>query len=227
MSETTDRRLAELGITLPALTPPRGSFVPFVECGRMVHLSGKGAPLREPDAPVRKVGAEISVAEARDHAREVAIYLLAVMKQALGGFHGLRRVVKVFGMVNAAPGFTQHTEVIDAASELLVQVLGERGAHARSAIGVGSLPRGFAVEIEAVVERAWPEGDDPSLPPGGLPAYRLLTGPDDAAFCRRVSEALSLGYEMHGSPAITFSGQTPVVAQALVWPRPVTAGERR
>lgn len=153
MTDTVERRLAELGLALPALVPPRGNFVPFVRQGKTIYLSGKGAPLRERGAPVPKVGAGVSVEEARQQARDVALYLLAVMRDALGGFDNLRQVVKVFGMVNAIPDFTEHTEVIDGASDLFVQVLGERGVHARSAIGVGSLPRGFAVEIEAVIEQ--------------------------------------------------------------------------
>ncbi|KHK57442.1 endoribonuclease L-PSP [Ralstonia sp. A12] len=148
-----EQRLAELGITLPALTPPRGNFALYVRNGKTIHLSGKGAPLREPGYPVPKVGAEVSVAEAQQYAREVAIYLLAVMKEALGGFDRLGQLVKVFGMVNATPDFTEHTEVINGASDLFVAVLGDKGIHARSAVGVGSLPRGFAVEIEVIVEQ--------------------------------------------------------------------------
>ncbi|WP_240455503.1 RidA family protein [Halomonas faecis] len=83
---------------------------------------------------------------------EVGLYLLALIKEALGSFERVQSVVKVFGMVNADPNFTSHTEVINGCSDLLVAVLGERGEHARSAIGVGSLPKGFAVEIEAIVE---------------------------------------------------------------------------
>jgi enamine deaminase RidA (YjgF/YER057c/UK114 family) len=150
--DEVELRLAELGITLPPLLAPRGNFAPYVRYGKTLYLSGKGAPLRAPGEPIPKVGAEIGVAEARQHARDVAVYLLAVMKGALGDFEQLGQLVKVFGMVNAVPDFTEHTQVIDAASDLFVQVLGERGVHARSAIGVGSLPRGFAVEIEAVVE---------------------------------------------------------------------------
>ncbi|MGU7774742.1 RidA family protein [Burkholderia sp. MR1-5-21] len=148
-----EQRLRELGITLPAIVTPRGNFASYVKHGKTIYLSGKGYPLRAPGEPVPKVGAEISVTEAQHHAREAAIYLLAVMKEALGGFEQLDQVVKVLGMVNAVPDFTEHTEVIDGASDLFVQVLGARGVHARSAIGVGSLPRGFAVEIEAVVEQ--------------------------------------------------------------------------
>jgi len=150
--DSVEQRLAELGIALPELTTPRGSFASFVRHGKTIYLSGKGSPLRAPGERVLKVGAEISVPEAQQHAREVAIYLLAVMREALGGFENLDRLVKVFGMVNAAPDFTEHTEVINGASELFVQSLGDKGIHARSAIGVGSLPRGFVVEIEAIVE---------------------------------------------------------------------------
>jgi enamine deaminase RidA (YjgF/YER057c/UK114 family) len=148
---SVESRLAALGLTLPAVVPARGSFEPCVLIDSMLYLSGKGAPLREGDGPVPKVGAEVSVAEAQAHARDVGLYLLALMREALGGFDRVRRVVKVLGLVNAVPDFTRHTEVINGCSDLLIAALGDRGRHARSAIGVGSLPRGFAVEIEAVV----------------------------------------------------------------------------
>jgi len=154
MNQTPEQRLASLGIVLPELTAPRGSFVTYVRSGKTIYLSGKGAPLRPAGVRVPKVGAEVSVIDARQCAREVAIYLLAAMKEALGGFENLRQLVKVFGMVNATPDFTEHTEVINGASDLFVDVLGaEKGSHARSAVGVGSLPKGFAVEIEAIVEQ--------------------------------------------------------------------------
>jgi enamine deaminase RidA (YjgF/YER057c/UK114 family) len=145
-----EKRLAELGIVLPTLMKPRGSFAAFSQCDKVVYLSGKGSPMRVTGTKTLKVGHDVSVVDAQLHAREVAIYLLAVMRVAAGGFINVKQLVKVFGMVNAAPDFTEHTEVINGASDLFVQVLGERGVHARSAIGVGSLPRGFAVEIEAV-----------------------------------------------------------------------------
>ncbi len=151
--EHPDQRLQALGLSLPALLRPCGSFRPYIISGKTLYISGKGAPLREDDgAPVPKVGREVSVAEAQGHAREVGLYLLAQMREALGDLGRVRQVLKVLGMVNAHPDFRQHTEVINGCSDLLVAVLGERGEHARSAIGVGSLPKGFAVEIEAVVE---------------------------------------------------------------------------
>lgn len=146
-----EQRLQQLGLVLPAVTAPRGNFDAYVLDGNTLYLSGKGAPAREDMATVPKVGREISAAEARDHAREVGLHLIATMKAALGDLSRVRRVVKVLGMVNATPDFMQHTEVINGCSDLLVEVFGDAGRHARSAVGVGSLPRGFAVEIEAVV----------------------------------------------------------------------------
>lgn len=148
---TPEERLQQLGLVLPAVTAPRGNFDAYVLDGNTLYLSGKGAPAREDMATVPKVGREISAIEARDHAREVGLHLIATMKAALGDLSRVRRVVKVLGMVNATPDFMQHTEVINGCSDLLVEVFGDAGRHARSAVGVGSLPRGFAVEIEAMV----------------------------------------------------------------------------
>lgn len=150
--DTPESRLSALGLALPLLTAPRGSFKTYRIQGPLLYLSGKGAPLREGVTKVPKVGAEVSAEEAAAHAREVGLYLLAVMRQALGDLGRVKQVVKVFGMVNATPDFTGHSEVINGCSDLFVQVFGEKGEHARSAIGVGSLPKGFAVEIEAIVE---------------------------------------------------------------------------
>jgi enamine deaminase RidA (YjgF/YER057c/UK114 family) len=152
MQPAAEERLRALGLALPHVTKPRGNFRAYAVSGSVLYLSGKGAPLREDAAPVPKVGAEVTIEQARGYAQDVGLYLLALINEALGGFERVQRVVKVFGMVNATPGFTSHTEVIDGCSDLLVAVLGERGEHARSAIGVGSLPKGFAVEIEAAIE---------------------------------------------------------------------------
>ncbi|MBB6561462.1 enamine deaminase RidA (YjgF/YER057c/UK114 family) [Acidovorax soli] len=146
-----EQRLAALGLALPTVTTPRGNFDAWVLDGHTLYLSGKGSPLREDMDSVPKVGREISAAQARGHAREVGLHLIATMQQALGDLSRVQRVVKVLGMVNATPDFMQHTEVVNGCSDLLVEVFGEAGRHARSAVGVGSLPRGFAVEIEAIV----------------------------------------------------------------------------
>lgn len=141
-----------MGLQLPPVTAPRGSFKPYTMAGSLLYLSGKGAPVHDDVMTVPKVGREVTAAQAHAHAQEVGLYLLAVMKVALGDLARVKQVVKVLGLVNAVPDFTGHTQVINGCSDLFVQVLGDRGEHARSAIGVGSLPRGFAVEIEAIVE---------------------------------------------------------------------------
>ena len=148
---TPEQRLQELGLVLPPVTAPRGNFDAWVLDGSTLYLSGKGSPMRQDLAVVPKVGREVNAEEARNHAHEVGLNLIATMKAALGELSRVRRVVKLLGMVNATPDFMGHTEVINGCSDLLVQVFGEAGRHARSAVGVGSLPRGFAVEIEAIV----------------------------------------------------------------------------
>lgn len=148
---TPEQRLQQLGLVLPPITPPRGSFDAWVRDGNTLYLSGKGSPLRGELATIPKVGRDISAEQARLHAHEVGLQLIATMKDALGELSRVRRVLKLLGMVNAMPDFTGHTEVINGCSDLLVQVFGDAGRHARSAVGVSSLPRGFAVEIEAIV----------------------------------------------------------------------------
>ena len=148
---TPEQRLQQLGLVLPTVSAPRGNFDAYVLDGHTLYRSGKGSPLRNDMAVVPKVGREISTDEARQHARDVGLHLIATMRAALGDLSRVRRMVKVLGMVNAVPDFMQHTEVINGCSDLLVEVFGDAGRHARSAVGVGSLPRGFAVEIEAVV----------------------------------------------------------------------------
>ncbi|MCL7931596.1 RidA family protein [Halomonas llamarensis] len=106
----------------------RGNFRSYVMSKNMLYLSGKGAPLREPGGAVPKVGQEVTVEQARDFAQEVGLYLLALTQEALGDFERVQRVVKVFGMVNADPNFTSHTEVVNGCSDLFVTVLGERGS---------------------------------------------------------------------------------------------------
>jgi enamine deaminase RidA (YjgF/YER057c/UK114 family) len=148
---TPEQRLHQLGLVLPAIVQPRGNFDTWVQDGRILYLSGKGSPARSDVALVPKVGREISTEQASLYAREVGLHLIAAMKDALGDLSRVRRIVKLLGMVNAIPDFVQHTEVINGCSDLMVEVFGDAGRHARSAVGVGSLPRGFAVEIEAVV----------------------------------------------------------------------------
>lgn len=151
-ADTPEARLQALGLALPELIAPRGRFKPCTLAGDMLYLSGKGEPFRGDAQPVPKVGREVDLAQAQAHAREVALYHLAVAKQALGELTRITQVVKVLGLVNAHPHFTQHPEVVNGYSDLLIAVLGPSGEHARSAIGVDSLPKGFAVEIEAIFQ---------------------------------------------------------------------------
>jgi len=139
-------RLAELGIELPEVPPPAGAYVPAVRTGSLVYTAGQVAR-----GLSGKVGAEISEAQATDAARGCALNALAAI-DALVGLDSVVRVVKVLGFVASAPGFTGQPGVINGASELLGEVFGDAGAHARSAVGVAELPLGVPVEVEMIVE---------------------------------------------------------------------------
>jgi enamine deaminase RidA (YjgF/YER057c/UK114 family) len=149
---TIDERLTELGIELPTPFPPAGNYVPAVRTGNLLFLSGTG-PVRGDGTVVRgKVGRDLDVAEAKEAARATGLQLLAAMRAELGDLARVRRVVKTLGMVNCAPGFNRTPEVIDGCSSLLVEVFGENGRGARSAVGMAELPFDIAVEIELIVE---------------------------------------------------------------------------
>jgi enamine deaminase RidA (YjgF/YER057c/UK114 family) len=144
-------RLKALGITLPGAPPPIANFVTHVLEGNLLYLSGQGPSEADGSLHTGKVGAEISAEAAYAHARLTGINLIAVMHEALGDLSRVRRIVKLFGMVNAAPDFADHPSVINGCSDLLIAVFGDKGIHARSAVGHGSLPGGITVEIEAIV----------------------------------------------------------------------------
>ena len=147
-----EARLAELGITLRKASSPVANYVNAVRTGDLLFLSGK-VPLRPDGTMVTgKVGADLSVEEGYEAARLVGVQLISTLKDELGDLGRVRRVVKALGMVNAAPDFGQHPAVINGFSDLMVAVFGDRGRHARSAIGMGSLPDNVAVEIELIVE---------------------------------------------------------------------------
>jgi enamine deaminase RidA (YjgF/YER057c/UK114 family) len=148
---TPYERLQQLGLSLPPLPKPIGTYVPAVLEGNLLFLSGQGP--READGSFHsgKVGADVSVERAREHARLVGLNLLAAMHAELGDLGRVRRVVKLLGMVNATPEFGEQPAVINGCSDLFLEVFGDAGRHARSAVGFVSLPRGITVEIEAVV----------------------------------------------------------------------------
>jgi enamine deaminase RidA (YjgF/YER057c/UK114 family) len=149
---SAEKRLKELGIDLGTVSQPVANYVNAVRTGNLLFLSGKGPREQDGRRPSGKVGRDFTVEQAYQHARSVGLDLLAVMRTELGSLDKVKRVVKVLGMVNAVPEFADHPKVINGCSDLFVQVLGERGKHARSAVGMGSLPMGIPVEIECIVE---------------------------------------------------------------------------
>lgn len=144
-----DARLAELGIELPAVFPPAGNYLGAVVEGDLVHVGGHG-PIAGDRVITGKVGREVTLEQGRDAARMTACSILATLRAALGDLDRVRRIVKVFGMVNVAPGFNRTPEVIDGCSDLLVEVFGDAGRHTRSAVGLAELPFDIAVEIELI-----------------------------------------------------------------------------
>jgi enamine deaminase RidA (YjgF/YER057c/UK114 family) len=144
-----EARVAELGIELPEVPGPAGNYVHAVRTGNLLYLAGKGPIDR---TAMGKVGSDVSVEDAYQHARQVGLTLMAVMKQELGSLDKVKQIVKVLGMVNAVPEFGQQPAVINGCSDLFVEVFGDAGRHARSAVGMGSLPNQITVEIEVIVE---------------------------------------------------------------------------
>jgi enamine deaminase RidA (YjgF/YER057c/UK114 family) len=154
MVSEIDSRLAKLGITLPTPGAPQASYVPTVQTGNLVFVSGQVPTTPEGVQFVGKLGREFSIEEGQQAARICAINILANLKVALGDLGRVNRIVKLVGFVNAVPDFTDAHKVINGASDLLIEVLGDKGKHARSAIGMGTLPLGVAVEVEVVAEVA-------------------------------------------------------------------------
>jgi enamine deaminase RidA (YjgF/YER057c/UK114 family) len=144
-----DARLVELGIDLPAVVPPAGNYVGCVVDGGLVHVGGHG-PVAGDRVVTGKVGRDLTLEEARDAARMTGCSILATLRAELGDLDRVRRIVKVFGMVNVAPGFNRTPAVIDGCSDLLVEVFGDAGRHTRSAVGLAELPFDIAVEIELI-----------------------------------------------------------------------------
>jgi enamine deaminase RidA (YjgF/YER057c/UK114 family) len=142
-------RLVELGLELPEVFPPAGSYVGCVVDGDLVHVGGHG-PVAGSTVIRGKVGSDLTLEEGREAARMTALSILATLDAELGTLDRITRIVKVFGMVNVAPGFDQTPAVIDGCSDLLVAVFGDAGRHTRSAVGLAELPFGIAVEIELV-----------------------------------------------------------------------------
>ena len=147
-----EAKLKALNLALPDAVAPAANYVRFKQAGELIFLSGQGP--RQPDGsmPAGIVGKDFSVEDAYGFARTTGLGVLAAMKEACGSLDKVE-VIKVLGMVNAAPGFTQHPQIINGCSDLFVAVLGDNGRHARSAVGMGSLPGNMPVEIECIVRK--------------------------------------------------------------------------
>jgi enamine deaminase RidA (YjgF/YER057c/UK114 family) len=167
-----EANLKQLGITLPAPGKPMANYVPGVRVGDLLFLSGHG-PVREGTATTRgKLGRDLTTEEGYKVAREVGLNLLASARSILGSLDRVKRVVKVLGMVNSAEGFGDQPTVINGFSDLMVEVFGENGRHARSAVGMAELPVGIPVEIEMILEVETVAGSRAPRPTGSRAAVR-------------------------------------------------------
>ena len=151
MSTVIDARLAALGIELPPLSKPVANYLGCKRVGDLLYVGGHG-PVTANGVVRGKVGGTISLEEARDAARMTALSMLATVRAELGSLDRVRQIVKVFGMVNCAPGFNRTPEVIDGCSDVLVAIFGDAGRHTRSAVGMAELPFDICVEIEMVAQ---------------------------------------------------------------------------
>jgi enamine deaminase RidA (YjgF/YER057c/UK114 family) len=149
---SADARIEELKLELPEAPKPGGVYNPLVQVGDMVYVSGHGPLLPDGSMITGKVGGDLDEAAGNNAARQVGLTMLATLKAQLGSLDRVERVVKVLGMVNAASDFGRHPQVINGFSELMIEVFGEPGRAARSAVGMGSLPGNIAVEVEAIMQ---------------------------------------------------------------------------
>ena len=147
-----EKRIEELNITLQKSGKPIANYLNAVQTGNLIFLSGKGPRDKDGNLITGKLGKDLTVEQGYDAARHVAITQLSVLKEQIGDLNKVEKIVKVFGMVNADSDFINHPEVINGFSDLMVEVFGERGKHARAAVGMGSLPRNIACEIDMVVQ---------------------------------------------------------------------------
>ena len=148
-----ESKLKELGISLPVMSKPVANYVKYVQTGKLIYLSGHGPKNNKGEDITGKVGDGTNIEQGYDAARACAIQLLSTLNDATGGdLKKVKRIVKVLGMVNCTPGFTDQPKIMNGCSDLLVAVFGEKGKHARSAIGMNALPNNIVVEIEMIVE---------------------------------------------------------------------------
>jgi enamine deaminase RidA (YjgF/YER057c/UK114 family) len=151
-AQTPEQNLKSLGIELPTPAKPIANYVPAVRTGNLIFLAGKGPSKPDGSYITGKPGKDLSIEEGYKAAELTAINQLAALKAAIGDLNKVKRIVKVLGMVNSDPEFKDHPKVINGFSDLIVKVFGEKGKHARSAVGMCSLPMNMAVEVEMIVE---------------------------------------------------------------------------
>lgn len=151
-NQSPEQKLQELGIELPEIALPVANYVNVVRTGNLLFLAGKGSQNPDGSRITGKVGVDLTIEEGYEAAKSIAYQHLAVIKNEIGDLNKVVRIVKVLGMVNTTPEFTAHSQVINGYSDFMVEIFGEKGKHARSAVGMSSLPVDLAVEIEVIVE---------------------------------------------------------------------------
>jgi len=151
MTDTIEHKLASLGLTLPDAPAPAANYVPTCQTGGLLFISGQVSRRGDGQTLKGKLGDGVDVAAGREAAKVCALNILAQARAALGSLDRIERIVKLTGFVNSSPTFTEHPQVVNGASDLLVEVLGESGRHTRSAVGVAALPGNAAVEVEAIL----------------------------------------------------------------------------
>lgn len=150
---TADQRFEKLGLTLPPAPKPMGVYKPFLQVGNFVYVSGHGTVKEDGSLIIGRIGKDLTMEEGKTAARQVGLAILATLKENLGSFNRIKRVIKVLGMVNCVPDFERHPFVVNGCSELFANVWGnDNGIGVRSAVGMGSLPDNIPVEIEAMFE---------------------------------------------------------------------------
>lgn len=221
--EQVEANLARSGRALPVPQSPLGAYRPVVVRNGIGTVAGQFPFQGHRLAFQGRVGLELDEEQAKEAACLSALNLLAVVVAWARESHRYPGLLRLDGYVASADGWTRQACVLDAASQLLVDALGPAlGEHARAAFSVVRLPLDAPIELCLTFgalqsPHAVPHRSARMQPPDDLPRYRLLTGVDDASFCQRVSEAMALGYVLHGSPSVTFNGSHVVAAQALVW----------
>lgn len=149
---SADARIAELNLQLPKPQKPVGTYIPVVQVGNLIYVSGHGPTTVDGSQIKGVVGADLTEEEGKQAARAVGLAMLSTIRNYLGSLDRVKRLIKVLGMVNCTPDFEHHPNVINGFSDLMVEVFGEQGRAARSAVGMGSLPFKIAVEVEAILE---------------------------------------------------------------------------